>query len=324
MFVTTIIDLSLGTEDTSMKRYDLMHTINTRGTFMASKYAIPHLKKSKNPHILNLSPPLLMEPKWFGVHVAYTMAKYGMSMCVLGMAEEFKEQGIAVNALWPRTAIWTAAMNMLSGENEETSNMCRKPDIMADAAYAILSKKSQSCTGNFFVDEEFLRGEGITNFDYYAMKKGSPLLADFFIPDHLAEGLGGNPSRKESNAASQPSAVQDPSLGEGQLSQFFNKARDIITDDIKNDINALVVFSIGDKHYLVDAHASKPLKIELLSEAPAVSDVTMITDEETFVEMSEGKMKPTNAFMQGKLKIKGNIGVAMKVEKMFKAMRSNL
>ncbi|XP_017477407.1 PREDICTED: hydroxysteroid dehydrogenase-like protein 2, partial [Rhagoletis zephyria] len=134
-----------GTEETTMKKYDLMHQINTRGTFMASKYALPHLKKSSRAHILNISPPLLMTPVWFGNHVAYTMAKYGMSMCVLGMAEEFKEHKIAVNALWPRTAIWTAATAMLlsSGGQEqvqETAKMCRKVDIMSDSAYSILSK----------------------------------------------------------------------------------------------------------------------------------------------------------------------------------------
>src|SRR5699024_3295051 len=131
------------TEDTTMKKYDLMHQINTRGTFMASKYALPHLKRSNNGHILNISPPLVMSPVWFGNHVAYTMAKYGMSMCVLGMAQEFKQYGVAVNALWPRTAIWTAAMAMLGG-SDETAKMCRKVDIIADSAYAILSKDSKS------------------------------------------------------------------------------------------------------------------------------------------------------------------------------------
>lgn len=179
------------TEDTTMKKYDLMHHINTRGTFMASKYCIPHLKNSKNPHILNLSPPLDMSPHWFGRHLAYTMAKYGMSMCVLGLAEELKDLGIGVNALWPMTAIWTAAMGMLGGD--EASNMCRKVDIMSDAAYAILSKDAKKCTGNFFVDELVLKEEGITDFEPYSCKPGSPLLADFFLPEHMTKGLMQNP-----------------------------------------------------------------------------------------------------------------------------------
>lgn len=155
---------------------------------MASKYALPHLKKSSNPHILNLSPPLLMDPKWFGRSVAYTMAKYGMSMCVLGMAEEFKDVGIAVNALWPRTLILTAAMASFGGV-EETAKVCRKPEIMADSAYAILSKNSKSVTGNFFIDELVLKQEGVTNFESYSVVPGHQLMADGFIPDSLAEGL---------------------------------------------------------------------------------------------------------------------------------------
>ena len=170
-----------------MKKFDLMHQINTRGTFMSSKYALPHLKKSSNAHILNLSSPLIMDPKWFK-HVAYTMAKYGMSMCVLGMAQEFKEYGIAVNALWPRTLIHTAAMASFGG-TEETARVCRKVDIIADSAYAILSKNDKSVTGNFFIDELVLRKEGITNFESYNVVPGHQLMADGFIPDELEEGL---------------------------------------------------------------------------------------------------------------------------------------
>lgn len=309
------VSVSSGTEQLSMKRYDLMHSVNTRGTFLASKCAIPHLKKSSNPHILNLSPPLLMDSKWFGNHVAYTMAKYGMSMCVLGMAEEFKDAGIAVNALWPRTAIWTAAMNMLSGESAEVANMCRKPAILADAAYAIFTKDSKSCTGNFFIDEEFLRKEGVTDFDVYAVKKGNPLMADFFIPDHLAQGLDGGSVGATEKAAS--GGASDSSLGDSSTGKFFNLAKNLITEELKNDINATMLFVVSGKNYLIDAHKSRPLKIELCSELPK-ADVTMIADEATFEGMTSGKVKPTNAFMSGKLKIKGNIAIAMKVEKLFK------
>jgi citronellol/citronellal dehydrogenase len=169
-----------GTLDTPMKRYDLMHSINTRGTFACSQACIPHLLKSKNPHILNNSPPLNMEARWFGPHVAYTMAKYGMSMCVLGMAEELKSSGIAVNALWPRTAIATSAVqNILGGE--AAMRGCRSPDIMADAAYAILTKPSREFTGNFCIDEDLLRKEGVTDFAKYQMVPGAELIQDFFL-----------------------------------------------------------------------------------------------------------------------------------------------
>ena len=135
-----------------MKKYDLMNQINARGTYLCSQKCLPYLEKSRHPHILNISPPLVMAPHWFQGHVAYTMAKYGMSMCVLGMSAEFKSKGIAVNALWPRTAITTAAVEMLMGN--EAMSKCRKVDIMADAAYLILSKKGSADTGNFYIDDE--------------------------------------------------------------------------------------------------------------------------------------------------------------------------
>ena len=169
-----------GTIDTPLKRYDLMHQINTRGTFACSQAAIPYLAKAENPHILNLSPPLNMEPRWFGPHVAYTMAKYGMSMCVLGMAEELKNKGIAVNALWPRTSIATAAVaNLLGGDS--LTNASRKVDIVADAAHAVLTAPSRELTGKFLVDEDVLRGEGVTDFDHYAVVPGNSLADDFFL-----------------------------------------------------------------------------------------------------------------------------------------------
>ena len=169
-----------GTLQTPMKRYDLMHQINTRGTFATSQACLPHLLKAKNPHILNLSPPLNMEARWFGPHVAYTMAKFGMSMCVLGMAEEFRDQGVAVNALWPRTTIATAAINNLLG-GEAIMKGSRKPEIMADAAHYIFTRPSRSCTGNFFIDDEVMAAEGITNLDHYAYVPGETLMPDFFV-----------------------------------------------------------------------------------------------------------------------------------------------
>jgi citronellol/citronellal dehydrogenase len=163
-----------------MKRWDLMHQINSRGTFACTQACLPYLVKATNPHVLNNSPPLNMKPHWFAGHVAYTMAKYGMSMCVLGMAEEFKHKGIAVNALWPATAIATAAtQNLLGGD--ETVAQSRKPEIMADAAHAILVRDAKTCTGNFFIDEDVLKAEGVTDLDRYAMKPGTPLMKDFFL-----------------------------------------------------------------------------------------------------------------------------------------------
>ncbi len=168
-----------GTEQTSMKRFDLMFSVNVRGTFACSQAAIPYLRKSDNPHILNLSPPLSMRPKWFKNHTAYTMAKYGMSMCVLGMAEEFKGEGIAVNALWPRTAINTAAIAMLGGLVKPEN--CRKPEILANTAHIILTRNSRDCSGNFFIDDEVLAEEGITDLSSYNVGAESELFQDLFI-----------------------------------------------------------------------------------------------------------------------------------------------
>ncbi|MFX0037226.1 MAG: SDR family oxidoreductase [Candidatus Hermodarchaeota archaeon] len=168
------------TSDISMKRYDLMFSVNVRGTFLCSKLCIPYLKKAENPHILNLSPPLNMDPKWFKNNLAYTMAKYGMSMCVLGMAEEFKNEGIAVNALWPRTSIATSAVkNLLGGESSMKHS--RKPEIVADAAYLILTKPSRECTGNFFIDEDILIEHGITDLQKYAVDPNVEPYLDFFL-----------------------------------------------------------------------------------------------------------------------------------------------
>jgi citronellol/citronellal dehydrogenase len=169
-----------GTVETPMKRYDLMHGVNVRGTYVCSQACVPHLKKGNNPHILNISPPLNFSAKWFAPHVAYTMAKYGMSLCVLGMAEEFRSAGIAVNALWPRTVIATAAVQNLLG-GDEAMRRTRKPEIMADAAHAILVRDSRKTTGQFFLDEEVLAAEGVKDFGQYAMTPGVEPLTDLFV-----------------------------------------------------------------------------------------------------------------------------------------------
>ena len=168
-----------GTVETPLKRWDLMHQVNARGTFACSQACIPHLARAANPHILNLAPPVSLNPRWLAPHVAYTIAKYGMSLCVIGMAEELRDRGIAVNALWPRTVIATAALNLLGGE--ETARHGRTPEIVADAAVAILRREARSCTGNFFLDEDVLRAEGVSDFARYAVRPGEEVMPDLFL-----------------------------------------------------------------------------------------------------------------------------------------------
>ncbi len=188
-----------GTLQTEMKRYDLMNQVNARGTFLTSKACLPHLLKAENPHVLMLSPPLDMKPKWFAGHTAYSMAKYGMSLCVLGMSEEFRRDGVAFNALWPRTAIATAAIEFaLAGQ--EGLRHCRKPEIMADAAYAVFNKRARAFTGHFLIDDSFLYEEGVRDFDPYSVDPSETLMPDFFVPDDLPPPPGvtigqGEPSR---------------------------------------------------------------------------------------------------------------------------------
>lgn len=170
-----------GVTSTPVKRFDLMHQVNVRGTFLVSQACLPHLIKADNPHILTFSPPLNLNPHWFKNHTAYTMAKYGMSMTVIGLAAEYSEQGIAVNALWPKTVIQTAALEMLGGLVKP--EQCRTPQIMADAAYAILCRNSRENSGRFFVDEDVLRDEGVSDFSNYANVPGNPLFPDLFIDD---------------------------------------------------------------------------------------------------------------------------------------------
>jgi citronellol/citronellal dehydrogenase len=168
---------------TDMKRFDLMMGINTRGTFMVSKYCIPHLRKSDNPHILMLSPPLDMQAKWFQHSTAYTMAKFGMSMCVLGLSAELESAGIAVNALWPRTTIATAAVGNLLG-GDAMMRASRKPEIMGDAAYVIFTRPSRQFTGNFCIDDKVLYDSSVRDFESYRVDRSVPLMSDFFVPDH--------------------------------------------------------------------------------------------------------------------------------------------
>ncbi len=177
------------TLDTDLKRFDLMHQINARGTWLVSKACIPYLKRAVNPHVLMLSPPLDMAAKWFQGHTAYTMAKFGMSMCVLGMAAEFASDGIAFNALWPRTGVATSAIqNVLAGE--EGLRHCRRPDILADAAYLVFNKPAKRFTGNFLIDDTFLAENGVTDFDRYRVDPRKNLMPDYFVPDWMPPPKG--------------------------------------------------------------------------------------------------------------------------------------
>ncbi|KAB7498495.1 putative NAD-dependent oxidoreductase [Armadillidium nasatum] len=292
-----------GTIDTSMKKYDLMHHINTRGTFLTSKLCVPHLMKSKNPHILNISPPLNMNPVWFKDNVAYTMSKYGMSMCALGMAEEFKPHKIAVNTLWPRTVVITAAMEMLGGL--DISSQCRKPEIMADAAYAILTKDSASFTGNFVVDDDLLRKEGVTNFDCYAVEPGKDLLPDFFL-DKTDE-----PQNASLTAAQ-------------QIDQVFSALSTMITPDIIKRTNAVYLFKIlgnEKRTWFIDL---KRKGTTGKGRAPTKPDVTFSMTSENLIKMLQGSLKPSNAYMSGKLKVVGNMSKAMKLENLIGVLKSKL
>jgi citronellol/citronellal dehydrogenase len=186
-----------GTAEMPAKRFDLMHQVNTRGTFFVTKACLPHLKRAANPHVLMLSPPLDLDPRWFAAHTAYTIAKFGMSLCVLGMAAEFAPDGIAVNALWPRTAIATAAVkNVLAGE--EGLKRCRTPDIVADAAAVIFNQPSRDFTGRFLIDDDVLAAAGVTDFDRYRVDPGQDLMPDFFVPETMPPprgvSLAANPS----------------------------------------------------------------------------------------------------------------------------------
>ncbi|XP_077479778.1 hydroxysteroid dehydrogenase-like protein 2 [Stigmatopora argus] len=301
-----------GTLETPMKKVDLMLGINLRGTYMTSKMVIPHLLKSSSPHILNLSPPLNLNPIWFKNHTAYTMAKYGMSMCVLGMAEEFRGQ-IAVNALWPRTAIQTAAMDMLGGEG--VAKQCRTADIMADAAYAVLTR-SKSFTGNFLVDEDILREEGVHDMEPYAVQPGHPLLPDFFL-DEAPEDLARQMEEHGATPAFKPPASSDPPPAGGPVESTFRVIRGLLGEDLVKSTGALYRFDLSGEHpgvWFLDLKSGSGSAGRGEPQDPP--DVVMTMDSGDFGKMFAGKLKPTLAFMSGKLRIKGDMTAAIKLEKM--------
>jgi len=311
-----------GTLDTPMKKYDLMNSVNARGTYLCSRVCLPYLKQGKNPHILNIAPPLNMKHVWFKNHTAYTMAKYGMSMCVLGMAEEFKPDGIAVNALWPMTGIATAAVEMLGGE--DLMNASRKPEIMSDAAYVILTKNSRSYTGNFDVDEDVLKAIGVKDFDEYAWVKGVPLMPDYFL-DSAEEFFSGNLAKKMAKGNKGAIKNEDSAASASDpVDAVFDKVETQITPDIIKSINSTYRFVIkGGREYVLDLKNGEG---SLLRDAPADLDTktTLIMAPDDFVKLFQGKLNSMQAFMGGKLKIKGDMGGAMKLEKLMKKVQSKL
>lgn len=237
------------------------------------------------------------------------------------MSAELKEHAIAVNTLWPRTLIWTSAADMLGGV--ASKELSRKDSIMADAAYAILSKNPREFTGNFCVDEEVLRNEGITDFNQYRAVPGTgKLLADFFLPSRYLEGddiinplESGAPGGGESEQSTAPAADES----DGETGKIFRTMSLNVTEDVKNEINAVMSFVISGNNWCVDAHSTRPLKIT--REEAASPNVTFITDEATFVKMAKGEVKAASAFMSGKLKVKGDLSIAMKAEKIFAKIR---
>lgn len=298
-----------GTAETDMKRYDLMHNINTRGTFLVSKLCLPHLKQSDHAHILNLSPPLNLNPFWFQIHVAYTMAKYGMSMCVLGMAEEFKPFNIAVNALWPKTAIDTAAVQMLMGSN----SLSRKPDIMSDAAYVVLSKNPKELTGKFLIDEDVLQEAGVKDLTPYAC---DPSNIDQLIPDVFLDS-------PNTSAWIQQDAPQASSGGE--VENLFASIAKSLSPELVQKTQAVFQFNVKGKeegvwHLDLKNGSGSCGK----GEPPVPADATLTMDSKNFADMFAGKLKPASAFMLGKLKIGGDLQKAMKLEKLMKSLKSKL
>ncbi|KAE8751778.1 hypothetical protein FOCC_FOCC001627 [Frankliniella occidentalis] len=289
---------------TDMKRYDLMQSINARGTFLVSKLCIPHLKKSPNPHILNLSPPLNMSKHWFRPHVAYTIAKYGMSMCALGMAEEFAADGIAVNTLWPRTVIFTAAIEMLTGT--DSARYARKPDIVSDAAYFILTKPSRSCTGNFFVDEDVVKAEGVTDLTHYAC---DPSNAHDLMPDPFLDEAPVDQGHSKS-----------AEVGTAQIEKVFSSIQRHITPEVVKNVQAVYQFQISgveDSLWYLDLKNGNGSVGKGKPEGKPDCKIAM--DFKSLLDMLSGTWKPSAAFMTGK--VRGNLQTAMNLEKFISTLK---
>ncbi|NWR97313.1 HSDL2 protein, partial [Motacilla alba] len=307
-----------GTLETATKKVNLMMDVNVRGTYLTSKACLPHLRKSKNPHILNLSPPMNLNPMWFKNHCAYTISKYGMSMCVLGMAEEFRGE-VAVNALWPKTAIHTAAMDMLGGAGIE--KQCRKTDILADAAYCILTKP-KTFTGNFVIDEVLLREEGVKDFDVYAIAPGK---RDLLKVRRAAQEKKLGRSQQEGADAAKAKTESAAATPSGPVAETFRVIQGAVTEEYVRSTQGVFEFELsgdGGGTWYIDlktkggsAGFGKP---------PVTADVVMSMSSADFVKMFTGKLKPTLAFMTGRLRIKGNMALAIKLEKMLSQLNSKL
>ncbi|KAJ2937906.1 hypothetical protein O0L34_g18730 [Tuta absoluta] len=318
-----------GTAETDMKRYDLMHNINTRGTFLASKLCLPHLKNSNHAHILNLSPPLNMSPYWFSIHVAYTMAKYGMSMCVLGMSEEFKPYNIGVNALWPKTAIATAAIEMLTGDTSTS----RKPEIVSDAAYVMMCKDPKSYTGNFAIDEEVLFKDGVKDMTPYACdpKNVNNLLLDGFLDDpealkhHQATVSSASRSGSRRYHTSAVNFKENEAESGGQIPTLFASIAKTISPELIKKTQAIYQFNVKGKEegvWHLDLKTGDGSCGQ--GEPKNPPDATLTMDSKNFTDMFAGKLKPATAFMMGKLKISGDLQKAMKLEKMMKSLKNKM
>ncbi|NXJ85499.1 HSDL2 protein, partial [Trogon melanurus] len=298
-----------GTLETDTKKVNLMMEVNVRGTYLTSKTCLPYLRKSRNPHILNLSPPMNLNPMWFKNHCAYTISKYGMSMCVLGMAEEFRGE-VAVNALWPKTAIHTAAVDMLGGSGIE--KQCRRTDILADAAYCILTKP-KSFTGNFIIDEVLLREEGVKDFDVYAIAPGaSQAFEEKKLSGSQHEGADGAKVNTESAAS-------------GPVAETFRVIQGAINEEYVRTTQGVFQFELsgdGGGTWYIDLKTKSGSAG--FGKPPVTADVVMSMSSADFVKMFTGKLKPTLAFMSGKLRIKGNMVLAIKLEKMLTQLNSKL
>ncbi|CAL8089078.1 unnamed protein product [Orchesella dallaii] len=317
------------TPDTDMKRYDLMHTINARGTFLVTKTCLPYLLKGKNSQILNLSPPLSLKPHWFQNHVAYSIAKYNMSLFALGWAEEFKSYGIGVNCLWPATAIYTAAMEMLGG-GSSIKDQCRMPEIMSDAAYAILCQDSMTATGNFYIDENVLRDQGITDLTPYAYSKDVQLMPDFFLEStdsvHSSQyaivGKDGAPQKAAPAPSVSPANAAAPKAdsgagGAGAVSGVLKQIEGFLTPELVKSINAVFQFDVKGSEegvYYLDMKNGNGSVGQ--TAPPSKSDCTIAVSGEDFIKLFSGKLSPTSAYMMGKIKIKGDMTKAMALDKL--------
>lgn len=311
------------TPTTEMKKFDLMFGVNTRGTYMCSKYCLPHLKKSKHAKILNISPPLAMQPHWFKDHVAYTMAKYGMSMCVLGMAEEFKKDGVSVNALWPRTAIYTAAMEML-GDGDSIKNHCRKPDIVSDAAYVILTNDDEGNTGNFYIDDDVLSKAGVTDLASYSYVQDAKLLPDFFLEDSYQQYQEFAKSRETSPSSTTSSSTSSENE---EIARLFGIIKNVITPELVKIVESTYLFELADDKCILLDLKTQPGEIKFLEHSEIESlvvDSHFKMESVVFQQLFNGQISASYAFMTGSLELSGSMEKAMQLQNLMKSMKAKL